>query len=331
MILDDDRSRRSRSATASASSGRTAPARRRCCGSIVGPRRARQRRGLAQARPDDRPARPGGALRRGLHGRRPTSGRRSAPARRTSSGWPRTLAALRARRPRRRARLRGPPARVRRPRRLHARPARRRGAERPRVRAATNGRKPPAAMSGGEQTRASLARLVIADPDLLLLDEPTNHLDLDALEWLEDHLRKRRGSLLVASHDRAFLDATVTRIWELRDRRLTAFRGDYSAYHRQREERDARAVKDADITRRVDRPRARAGPALPEPPQVLEDARARGPPRAAPGREAGGPEGRPQARDPERRRSPAPARPGRARSSSASRASRSGTCRAAAR
>jgi ATP-binding cassette subfamily F protein 3 len=106
--------------------------------------------------------------------------------------------------------------------------------------------KPPAALSGGEQTRASLARLVIADPDLLLLDEPTNHLDLDALEWLEGHLRRRAGSLLVASHDRAFLDATVTRIWELRDRRLTAFRGDYAAYHRQRIERDARAVKDVE-------------------------------------------------------------------------------------
>ena len=78
--------------------------------------------------------------------------------------------------------------------------------------------KPPSALSGGEQTRASLARLVIADPDLLLLDEPTNHLDLDALEWLEEHLRRRAGSLLVASHDRAFLDATVTRVWELRDR-----------------------------------------------------------------------------------------------------------------
>jgi ATP-binding cassette, subfamily F, member 3 len=108
--------------------------------------------------------------------------------------------------------------------------------------------KPPTAMSGGEQTRASLARLVIADPDLLLLDEPTNHLDLDALEWLEDHLRKRRGSLLVASHDRAFLDATVDRVWELRDRSLTAFRGDYSAYHRQREERDLRTVKDVETT-----------------------------------------------------------------------------------
>ena len=106
--------------------------------------------------------------------------------------------------------------------------------------------KPPSALSGGEQTRAALARLVIADPDLLLLDEPTNHLDLDALEWLEEHLRRRTGSLLVASHDRAFLDGTVTRIWELRDRRLTAFRGDYTAYHRQREERDARAVKEVE-------------------------------------------------------------------------------------
>jgi ATP-binding cassette subfamily F protein 3 len=106
--------------------------------------------------------------------------------------------------------------------------------------------KPPGALSGGEQTRAALARLVIADPDLLLLDEPTNHLDLDALEWLEEHLRRRSGALLVASHDRAFLDATVGRVWELRDRRLTIFRGNYSQYHRQREERDARLDKDVD-------------------------------------------------------------------------------------
>ena len=106
--------------------------------------------------------------------------------------------------------------------------------------------RPPGSLSGGEQTRAALARLVVADPELLMLDEPTNHLDLDALEWLEEHLRRRGGSLLVASHDRAFLDATVTRIWELRDRQLTTFRGDYTAYHRQREERDARQVKDVD-------------------------------------------------------------------------------------
>ncbi len=106
--------------------------------------------------------------------------------------------------------------------------------------------RPPAAISGGQQTRAALARLVIADPDLLLLDEPTNHLDIGAIEWLEEHLRRRAGALLVASHDRAFLDATVSRVWELRDRRLTVFRGDYSSYHRQRIERDARAERESE-------------------------------------------------------------------------------------
>ena len=65
----------------------------------------------------------------------------------------------------------------------------------------------------------------MADPDLLLLDEPTNHLDIAALEWLETALSRRTRALLVASHDRAFLDAVVTRIWELRDRRLHGFRG----------------------------------------------------------------------------------------------------------
>jgi ATP-binding cassette subfamily F protein 3 len=66
------------------------------------------------------------------------------------------------------------------------------------------------------------------------------------MEWLEEHLGRRHGSLIVASHDRAFLDATVTRVWELRDRRLTSFRGAYSAYSRQREERDVRAVEEAE-------------------------------------------------------------------------------------
>jgi ATP-binding cassette subfamily F protein 3 len=110
--------------------------------------------------------------------------------------------------------------------------------------------RPPTTLSGGQQTRATLARLVVADPELLLLDEPTNHLDLAALEWLEEQLRRRSGSLVVASHDRAFLDATVRRVWELRDRRLTAFRGDYAAYHRQREERDARAALESDTQAR---------------------------------------------------------------------------------
>ena len=142
--------------------------------------------------------------------------------------------------------------------------------------------RPPTALSGGQQTRAALARLVIADPDLLMLDEPTNHLDISAIEWLEEHLRRRSGALLVASHDRAFLDATVTRVWELRDRRLTVFRGDYSAYHRQRLERDARGrEKDAESQAAPDRARGRAGPALPKPAQAHQDARARGAAREA--------------------------------------------------
>ncbi|MGH2408659.1 MAG: ABC-F family ATP-binding cassette domain-containing protein, partial [Candidatus Limnocylindrales bacterium] len=109
--------------------------------------------------------------------------------------------------------------------------------------------KPPSALSGGEQTRAALARLVVADPDLLLLDEPTNHLDIGALEWLEAALVRRHGATLVASHDRAFLDAVTTRTWELRERRLAVFRGGYSAFLLQREAADARAAKESESTR----------------------------------------------------------------------------------
>jgi ATP-binding cassette, subfamily F, member 3 len=99
----------------------------------------------------------------------------------------------------------------------------------------------PSELSGGEQTRVALARLVTADPDLLMLDEPTNHLDIAALEWLEATLVRRERALLVASHDRAFLDNVVQRIWELRDRQVAMFKGGYSAYLLQRESADARA------------------------------------------------------------------------------------------
>ena len=103
-----------------------------------------------------------------------------------------------------------------------------------------------ARLSGGEQTRVALARLVIADPDLLLLDEPTNHLDIQAIEWLEGALRARRGALIVASHDRAFLDAVVDRVWEVRAHRVTRFRGDYSAYAQQRLAADEGSDREAE-------------------------------------------------------------------------------------
>ncbi len=92
-------------------------------------------------------------------------------------------------------------------------------------------------LSGGERTRALLARLLLASPDLLLLDEPTNHLDIEGIAWLEEQLRSWEGAILVVAHDRAFLDAVVTRVLELAHGQLTAYRGNYAAYVRQRAER----------------------------------------------------------------------------------------------
>ncbi|MGY8826144.1 MAG: ABC-F family ATP-binding cassette domain-containing protein [Candidatus Latescibacterota bacterium] len=92
-------------------------------------------------------------------------------------------------------------------------------------------------LSGGQKTRSLLARLLLDAPDLLLLDEPTNHLDVYAVEWLESFLQTFKGSLVVVSHDRYFLDATTNRTWEMAFGVLEAYRGHYSHYVRQREER----------------------------------------------------------------------------------------------
>lgn len=92
-------------------------------------------------------------------------------------------------------------------------------------------------LSGGQKTRALLARLLLEKPDLLFLDEPTNHLDIEAVEWLEGMLKTWEGAVVIVSHDRAFLDNTVSLIWELSATTLEAFRGNYSAYVMQREER----------------------------------------------------------------------------------------------
>jgi len=100
--------------------------------------------------------------------------------------------------------------------------------------------RPLAHLSGGEQTRAHLARLLLEEPELLLLDEPTNHLDLNAIEWLEEHLSNWHGALVVVAHDRYFLDRITMRIWELEDGRVHNYRGNYSAYVTQRAERRIR-------------------------------------------------------------------------------------------
>ena len=92
-------------------------------------------------------------------------------------------------------------------------------------------------LSGGQKTRALLARLLLEQPMLLILDEPTNHLDMQAVAWLEKTLHDWQGTLLVVSHDRYFLDNVVNRVWELTPDRMDTYRGNYSAYLRQRQER----------------------------------------------------------------------------------------------
>jgi ATP-binding cassette subfamily F protein 3 len=99
-------------------------------------------------------------------------------------------------------------------------------------------------LSGGQQTRALLARLLLESPDLLVLDEPTNHLDINAIEWLESFLKTWNGALLVVSHDRYFMDSVITTIWEMAWRRIEVYRGNYSHYLQQREHRYARLQKE---------------------------------------------------------------------------------------
>ncbi len=102
---------------------------------------------------------------------------------------------------------------------------------------------PVSHFSGGQRTRALLARLLVEEPDLLLLDEPTNHLDIEALEWLENWLQDFKGSMVIIAHDRYFLDSVTNRIWELAFGKLETYRGNYSAYLRQREERFRQRMK----------------------------------------------------------------------------------------
>lgn len=99
-------------------------------------------------------------------------------------------------------------------------------------------------LSGGEKTIITLASIIISEPDILLLDEPTNYLDIDTLEWLEDYLRKYKGTILMISHDRYFLDEVATKIILLENKKINIFHGNYTKYLKENEERINKKFKD---------------------------------------------------------------------------------------
>lgn len=92
-------------------------------------------------------------------------------------------------------------------------------------------------LSGGEKTRVNLGRLLLEDTDVLLLDEPTNHLDLHAVEWLEDYVRRFKGTVIAISHDRYFLDRTISRVVEICDGKAEFYAGNYTFYAIEKERR----------------------------------------------------------------------------------------------
>jgi ATP-binding cassette subfamily F protein 3 len=103
--------------------------------------------------------------------------------------------------------------------------------------------RPVTQLSGGQRTRALLAKLLLSQPDLLLLDEPTNHLDIEAVEWLEDFFKDWSGGVLIVSHDRYFLDRVVDHVWEMTPA-IEEYRGNYSAYLLQRQQRYENRLKE---------------------------------------------------------------------------------------
>ncbi|MBX6315101.1 MAG: ABC-F family ATP-binding cassette domain-containing protein, partial [Isosphaeraceae bacterium] len=97
--------------------------------------------------------------------------------------------------------------------------------------------RPARTFSGGQQSRLMLAKLLLESPDLMLLDEPSNHLDIETTTWLENYLARQAVAMVIVSHDRYFLDAVVTKIWELHRGQIAAYPGNYTQYWRLRQEK----------------------------------------------------------------------------------------------
>ena len=98
--------------------------------------------------------------------------------------------------------------------------------------------------SGGQQRRLLLAKLLLASPDVMLLDEPSNHLDIDTVRWLENYLVQQSQAMLIVSHDRYFLNKVVTKIFELHERNIASYPGNYKQYVRLRDERYEQRLKE---------------------------------------------------------------------------------------
>ena len=104
--------------------------------------------------------------------------------------------------------------------------------------------RPISSFSGGERTKIAFIKLLLSKPDLLFLDEPTNHLDVDAIVWLEEYLKNYKGAFVIVSHDRMFLNNTVGIIYDISNKVLTRYVGDYEHYEKERRENYEKALKD---------------------------------------------------------------------------------------
>ena len=91
--------------------------------------------------------------------------------------------------------------------------------------------------SGGQKTKIAFLKLLLSKPDILLLDEPTNHLDIDTIEWLESYLKNCPKAVVIVSHDRMFLDKIVNKVYEIEYASITEYKGNYSAFEKQKKER----------------------------------------------------------------------------------------------